>query len=318
MNYIIFDLEWNQSPYGKEEEIKELPFEIIDIGAVKIDEERRVVGFFHEFIKPAVYKKLHYRTREKIQVTDRDLKQGKPFPQAAKEFFEWCGDDYIFCTWGDQDTIELQRNLDYYGMGDYLPGPFFFVDVQILFALEYSKDYTRYSLSKAVEMLLDERSERTFHAAFDDAKYTAYIFTVLPVDTVENNHTLDYYRNPKSAEDEIHVRYANRIKCIYREYDAKSKAVKNPRTRQLYCPVCNNEVDIKIDWTVKSSRKYISWAQCKKHGYMKGEIRIKEVTSDDGEKKYFAVKTICLEKKRTAVKMIEEEGERRKLIKNTV
>ena len=28
MNYIVFDLEWNQCPYGKERENKRLPFEI--------------------------------------------------------------------------------------------------------------------------------------------------------------------------------------------------------------------------------------------------------------------------------------------------
>ena len=35
MNYIVFDLEWNQSPNGKEDSVEHLPFEIIEIGAVK-------------------------------------------------------------------------------------------------------------------------------------------------------------------------------------------------------------------------------------------------------------------------------------------
>ena len=37
MDYVIFDLEWNQCPYGKEKENPKLPFEIIEIGAVKMD-----------------------------------------------------------------------------------------------------------------------------------------------------------------------------------------------------------------------------------------------------------------------------------------
>ena len=40
MNYIVFDLEWNQCPYGKGKENKRLPFEIIEIGAVKLNEDR--------------------------------------------------------------------------------------------------------------------------------------------------------------------------------------------------------------------------------------------------------------------------------------
>ena len=38
MKYIVFDLEWNQSPSGKEGAVESLPFEIIEIGAVKLDE----------------------------------------------------------------------------------------------------------------------------------------------------------------------------------------------------------------------------------------------------------------------------------------
>ena len=42
MDYVIFDLEWNQCPYGKGKENPKLPFEIIEIGAVKMDVLRPV------------------------------------------------------------------------------------------------------------------------------------------------------------------------------------------------------------------------------------------------------------------------------------
>ena len=41
MNYIVFDLEWNQCPYGKDKENQRLPFEIIEIGAVKLNGKKR-------------------------------------------------------------------------------------------------------------------------------------------------------------------------------------------------------------------------------------------------------------------------------------
>ena len=37
MNYIVFDLEWNQSAEGKECSVEHMPFEIIEIGAVKLN-----------------------------------------------------------------------------------------------------------------------------------------------------------------------------------------------------------------------------------------------------------------------------------------
>ena len=38
MNLIVIDLEWNQSSTGSEPEVSEIPFEIIEIGAVKYGE----------------------------------------------------------------------------------------------------------------------------------------------------------------------------------------------------------------------------------------------------------------------------------------
>lgn len=41
MNYIVFDLEWNQNPDGRKHPDSRLPFEIIEIGAVKLNEKER-------------------------------------------------------------------------------------------------------------------------------------------------------------------------------------------------------------------------------------------------------------------------------------
>ncbi len=45
-NYIVFDLEWNQSPEGKGNSIENLPFEIIEIGAVKLDSHLQLISEF--------------------------------------------------------------------------------------------------------------------------------------------------------------------------------------------------------------------------------------------------------------------------------
>ena len=52
MNYIVFDLEWNQSPGGKKYSNSRLPFEIIEIGAVKMNEQREVMDVFQRLVKP--------------------------------------------------------------------------------------------------------------------------------------------------------------------------------------------------------------------------------------------------------------------------
>ena len=62
MNYIVFDLEWNQSSTGREAEVAALPFEIVEIGAVKLNCHGFRIGEFGELIKPAVYHEMNQVT----------------------------------------------------------------------------------------------------------------------------------------------------------------------------------------------------------------------------------------------------------------
>ena len=52
MNYIVLDLEWNQGNEEKEKQRREIPFEIIEIGAIRVDERMELAGSFHEVVKP--------------------------------------------------------------------------------------------------------------------------------------------------------------------------------------------------------------------------------------------------------------------------
>ena len=116
MNYIILDLEWNQGNEQKEKQLKELPFEIIEIGAVKLNSRMEICDSFHELIRPQVYKEMHYMTKKLLHLDMEELQSGRSFLQVIKSFLAWCGEDYMFGTWGPQDLTELQRNMKFYGM----------------------------------------------------------------------------------------------------------------------------------------------------------------------------------------------------------
>ena len=68
MNYIVFDLEWNQSPDGKKNRNEKLPFEIIEIGAVKVNSKKEITDSFHRLIRPQVYNRIHSSIHEVIHV----------------------------------------------------------------------------------------------------------------------------------------------------------------------------------------------------------------------------------------------------------
>ncbi|MFR6582679.1 MAG: exonuclease domain-containing protein [Ruminococcus sp.] len=86
MNYIVFDLEWNQNPDGRRHPDSRLPFEIIEIGAVKLNEKREIVDTFQCLIKPKVYHWIHDSIHEVIHVDYHELENGIPFPRAIRRF----------------------------------------------------------------------------------------------------------------------------------------------------------------------------------------------------------------------------------------
>ena len=73
MDYIVLDLEWNQSNTGLEEEIDRLPFEIIEIGAIHLNDTCRMMGEFSQLIKPQVYTEMHLITSRLIHLQMQEL-----------------------------------------------------------------------------------------------------------------------------------------------------------------------------------------------------------------------------------------------------
>lgn len=289
MNYIVFDLEWNQSPGGKRDSNERLPFEIIEIGAVKLDDQDRTVDSFQRLIKPQVYNWIHNSIHEVIHVDYKDLEKGVPFPQAVREFLEWCGPDYYFFTWGNQDVMELQRNMKYYHMLTLLPGPVTYYDVQKLFGICYEDRKSRRSLEYAIDYLKIEK-EQEFHRALADAYYTAEVLKRLDKIAAGPYSSIDVYQNPKNKKEEIHISYPTYDKYVSREFPNREKVIKDREVSSTRCPVCHLAAKRKLRWFMNNSKSYESVSICKEHGYVKGKVRIRKTEEDA----YYAVKTIRL------------------------
>ena len=92
MNYIVFDLEWNQSAEGKECSVEHMPFEIIEIGAVKLNRQMKQISEFHRLVRPKAYKEMHFKISEVTHMDMEELsRKGQPFPVVMEDFRNWCG-----------------------------------------------------------------------------------------------------------------------------------------------------------------------------------------------------------------------------------
>ena len=107
MNYIVFDLEWNQSAAGKRYSNKKIPFEIIEFGAIKLNSEFQEIGRFNELVKPKVYKNINRITKSLVHLNMEELKDARDFKDVMTSFLEFCGNRYIFCTWGSLAIIDV-------------------------------------------------------------------------------------------------------------------------------------------------------------------------------------------------------------------
>lgn len=305
MNYIVFDLEWNQSPQGKKTRNDRLTFEIIEIGAVKLNEEKEVIDSFHRLIRPQVYKWIHDSIHEVIHVNYKDLTGGMAFPQAVREFLKWCGEDGCFCTWGNQDVLELQKNMKFYKILDCLPGPVTYYDVQKLYSIRFDDGKNRIALENAVDALKIKK-KYGFHRALSDALYTAEVLKY--VENIEDHPSLDVYQNPKKKKDEIHLSLPDYDKYVSREFEVREKIMKDREVTSTRCPICHKPARRKIYWFMNNPRVYYSVSRCEKHGLIQGKIRIYKTE----EEKYFAVKTLRFIDEKEA----EELRERRELLRS--
>ena len=286
MNYIVIDLEWNQSAIGHIGENPRLPFEIIEIGATKMDNKFNIIDQYGSIIKPRVYRKLQPKIKEILNYDESYLKTGRPFDVVFREFKKWCGEDYIFCTWGSLDLTYLQQNMDYYYMKQFTY-PLRFYNLQEIYASQMYNDKNQTpSLEKAVTEL-QIPVEDPFHCAKNDAYYTAKIFHQMNHKKLSDQYSIDYYRHPSCLEDEIISRHTNYNEHITRPFNDKKEAMQDKTITTLYCNKCNKKLSKKIRWFVNNSNTQICVGKCWTHGLVCGKIRFK--TTENGN--VFIIKT---------------------------
>ncbi len=187
MNYIVLDMEWNQPGYADVTLCKNgvsMKNEIIQIGAVKLDQNKNKVSSFESIIKPVIFTTMNKTIKKLTGITDEMLDSGESFQDAIARFKAWCGEDYVILIWGYDDIRILKNNLAFHGMDDkWLPKNY---NLQMIFCAQTGLEKRQYSLQFAVEHFGIELDER-LHDALNDAEYTAMVCAKLDMENgIEN------------------------------------------------------------------------------------------------------------------------------------
>ena len=109
MKFVVLDLEWTSvySPIHQR-----YINEIIEFGAVKLDDNLKIIGTFSTLVKPAICKKLNSHVKALTHITMDELKaNGIGFAQAIEDFADFASGATLV-TWSTSDIIALIENLD--------------------------------------------------------------------------------------------------------------------------------------------------------------------------------------------------------------
>ncbi len=188
MTYIVLDFEFNQAfDFVNNCAAKPNPecrFEIIQIGAVKLNENFDIIDNCNFLIKPSIYKKIHPYVEKITSITTESLADKRAFPDVFKDFLNFIynnnsQNEVILCVWGSSDIKTLYRNLAYYDLA-YEPLIIKYIDIQMLATkyFNYSKG-SSIGLKNAADLLKLSSDEKKFHDALYDAVFTAKIFKIV-------------------------------------------------------------------------------------------------------------------------------------------
>ena len=246
---IVLDLEWNQ-PFSMRSMITtpvRLHGEIIQIGAVKLNEQLEIVDTFKVMVKPKYYPYMHRKISRLTQISNADLAYGFPFKQAFAYFTAWCPEDAVFLTWGNEDFKVLYSNISVHKIkGYHLPKAY---DVQRAFSRQIVKERRQYSLIQAMDMIQEPAC--TAHDALHDAMNTVQVLRHLDLPSLLND---DHPDIPYSQENGLQEMNEDL-------FDTKTEAFAAMMRRAWICPECSHPV-VFDNWISQNSDKQIATAAC--------------------------------------------------------
>ena len=272
------DLEWNQAMSAKSSVFNYLPIhlrgEIIQIGAVRLNDDWTPGEEFQIDVKPVFFRKLHHKVKKLTGIDAERLSHAPGFQEAFAQFRAFCGEGCTFLTWGYDDKGIMEQNIIMHDLDwDWIAG---WVNLQLIYNMQTEGDKNQKSLSTAMEHFGIEQT-RVAHDALGDAYNTALVCSHLDMETgleryADAAHQLALRRQeqaenggdgPAPVEHLTFTGFANR-----------NAAFDDESLRTIRCPVCGETMKMQR-WVNQGDRRYMTLAECPEHGSYLARVKMK-------------------------------------------
>jgi len=176
MAYCIVDLEctcWDR------EDPNRSFHEIIEIGAVLLDDNLEEIAEFQTFVRPTFNRTLSEYCKDLTSITQEQVDHGFTFEKAMQLFEQWVYKytnkpvyDIVLISWGAFDRSQFENDCERCG---YLYPFNRHYNLKIAFSKFIGKPKRKFGLMKAAQMC-GIPFEGTHHRGIDDAKIVAKLF----------------------------------------------------------------------------------------------------------------------------------------------
>jgi inhibitor of KinA sporulation pathway (predicted exonuclease) len=171
LDYIILDIEFNGRKFASD-----LPMEVIEIGAVRLDSSLTPTDEFSSMIKPVYFSKLNSFIKKKTGISQEEIDRADSYPKVIANFIDWLNrsESFLLITWGGEDLKRIIYDARMHKLDEayWLAVPYF--DLLKGF-LRYKKVTNDVSVEAAL-LDLGMLAEGSAHRALDDARMTSDIF----------------------------------------------------------------------------------------------------------------------------------------------
>ena len=279
-------MEWNQAMSAKSSVFNKLPIhlrgEIIQIGAVRLNDDWTPGEEFQIDVKPVYFNKMHYKVKKLTGIDSARLKDACGFKEAFEQFREFCGEDCTFYTWGYDDKGIMEQNIIIHDLDwDWIRG---WVNLQIIYNMQTEGDSNQKSLSAAMEHFEIEQT-RVAHDALGDAYNTALVCSRL--DMVNGlagyesaQHRLST-RTRAKAEGESEDDAPDALEHVsFTGYASRSAAFADEKLTGVHCPVCESPL-LLTRWVNQGDKRYMTLGECPEHGKYLVRVKLRS-TEEDG------------------------------------
>ena len=300
MYYITLDLEWNQAYAQKALAVQRqlacrLRGEIIQIGAVKLDSNMQPCGSYQAIVKPKYFKKLHRHVSELTGISQAQMDSGIALPEAIESFKRWCGDDFVFLTWGPDDIPMMKENFHIHRLpSEWLDKTY---DLQPIFNMQTDGLSKQRSLEYAMEYF--EIPQRLpAHDALNDAYFTALVAAKLDVKLGIANYA-------KIEKDHLYSATIGDADAGDDGYVTIDEMLDDAPVAKPICPHCKSLLTKIGDTLHSKGQKYSLVYSCKKHGNMLLALKLHKnfngtwrakLTIDEASEEMLAAHSAALEK----------------------